>query len=126
VKEVERAGVQIAVSDPHPPPSKDPPATRQDEMQEDPAEPKHPSQPLPPPPRLPQEAPPEEEESTGNSESGGEGASGASMSGVPLNRCPPCRHVHLPDARYGTCGRERTPGDDSLPGGPHAFLDRGP
>jgi hypothetical protein len=90
VKEVERGEeVQIAVSDPQPPPSKDPPARREDEIQEDPAEPMHPSQPLPPPPRFPQEAPPKEEESTGKSESGGEGASGASMSEVPLTDARP-------------------------------------
>lgn len=77
------------MSDSHPRPSKDPPTRREDEIQEDPAEPMHPSQPLPPPPRFPQEAPPEEEESTGKSEGGGEGASGASMSEVPLRDARP-------------------------------------
>lgn len=61
----------------------------QEDPAEDPAEPMHPSQPLPPPPRFPQEPPPEEEESTGKSESGGEGASVASMSGVPRTDARP-------------------------------------
>jgi hypothetical protein len=116
--------VQIAVSGPHPPPSKDPPARREDEMQEDPAEPMHPSQPLPPPPRFPQEAPPEEEESTGKSENGGEGASGASMSGVLRTDARPAgtfTSQTLGTERADANGPERRLASR----GPDAFLDPG-